>query len=95
MKAAILALALLAGCASQPQQEQVPTIPLEALSQQLVPGQTTRDQALALAPPAQRIRFDSGYQAWLYHYPTAAGPAEYVVLFAPSGIVAKTRRREP
>lgn len=95
MKAAILMLALLAGCVSQPQQEQVPTVPLAALSQQLVPGQTTREQALAFAEPAQRIRFDSGYEAWLYHYPAAAGPAEYVVLFAPSGIVAKTRRREP
>jgi len=95
MKAAVLALALLAGCAVQPQQEEVPTVPLAALSQQLVPGQTTREQARALAEPAQRIRFDSGFEVWLYHYPTAAGPAEYVVLFAPSGVIAKTRRREP
>ena len=95
MRAALLTLTLLAGCASQPRQEEVPTVPLAALSQQLVPGQTTREQARVLAEPAQRIRFDSGYEAWLYHYPTAAGPAEYVVLFAPSGIIAKTRRREP
>lgn len=95
MRVCALAFVLLAGCAIQPQREEVPTVPLAALSQQLVPGQTTREQARALAEPAQRIRFDSGYEAWLYHYPTAAGPAEYVVLFAPSGIVAKTRRREP
>ena len=95
MRAAFIAGALLAGCAIEPQQEEVPTLPLAALSQQLVPGQATREQARALAEPAQRIRFDSGYEAWLYHYPTTAGPAEYVVLFAPSGIVAKTRRRDP
>ena len=95
MRAATLVCALLAGCAVQPQQQEVPTVPLAALSQQLVPGQTTREQARALAEPAQRIRFDSGYEAWLYHYPAAAGPAEYVVLFAPSGVIAKTRRREP
>lgn len=95
MRAAVLAFAALAGCAAQPQQEQVPTVPLAALAQQLVPGQTTREQARALAEPAQRIRFDSGYEAWLYHYPTPAGPAEYVVLFAPSGVIAKARQREP
>lgn len=88
-RTALLAL-LLAGCASAPPEE-IRTVPLEALSRQIVAGHSTRAQALALAEPAQRIAFDSGYEAWLYHYPATGGVGEFVVLFAPSGIVHKTR----
>ena len=66
-------------------------LPLAALTQQIVAGQTTREQARALADPAQRIVFDSGYEAWLYHYPAPGGSGEYVVLFGPGGVVHKTR----
>ena len=89
MKAALVAM-LLAGCASAPKQE-LPMLPLAALTQQIVAGQTTREQARALADPAQRIVFDSGYEAWLYHYPAPGGSGEYVVLFGPGGVVHKTR----
>jgi hypothetical protein len=90
MRSAPLLALLLAGCASAPQ-EAIRTVPLDALSQHIVAGQGTREQARALAEPAQRIVFDSGYEAWLYHYPAPGGIGEYVVLFAPSGIVHKTR----
>lgn len=89
MKALAIVALLLAGCASTP--EEIRTVPLDALSLRIVAGQTTREQARALAEPALRIVFDSGYEAWLYHYPAPAGVGEYVVLFAPTGIVHKTR----
>ncbi|MFD2365557.1 hypothetical protein [Pseudoduganella sp. GCM10020061] len=88
---ALIAALLLAGCASAPQQE-IRTVPLDALTGQIVAGHTTREQARALGEPVQRIRFDSGYEAWLYNYPGPAGAiGEYVILFAPSGVVHKTR----
>lgn len=95
MKAVIIMAALLAGCAGTPRQEQVPTVPLASLAQQIVAGQTTREQARAVAEPAQRIAFPSGYEAWLYHFPAGAGAGEFVVLFDPSGVVRKTRQRLP
>lgn len=90
MKALPLVALLLAGCASAPEKE-IRTVPLAALTQQIVAGQTTREQARTLAEPEQRIAFDSGYEAWLYHYPATGGIGEFVVLFAPSGLVHKTR----
>ena len=90
MKTMLVAAVLLAGCASAPREE-IRTLPLATLSQQLVAGQTTREQARALGEPARRIAFDSGYEAWLYHYPAPGGIGEYVVLFGPAGVVHKTR----
>jgi len=90
MRAPVAFALLLAGCASAPREE-IRTVPLEALTQQVVGGRTTREQARALAEPEQRIVFDSGYEAWMYHYPAPGGIGEFVVLFAPSGVVHKTR----
>lgn len=39
--------------------------------------------------PAAAIRFDTGYEVWAYRY----GKSEFSVLFAPSGVVEKTRLR--
>lgn len=43
------------------------------------------------------IGFDSGFEVWVYQYGEGDRKTpvknEYVVLFAPSGIVAKTRLR--
>ena len=38
---------------------------------------------------AATIRFDTGYEVWAYRY----GKTEFSVLFAPSGVVEKTRLR--
>jgi hypothetical protein len=38
---------------------------------------------------AAAIRFDTGYEVWAYRY----GKTEFSVLFAPSGVVEKTRLR--
>ena len=62
----------------------------------IVAGQTTKAQTRALLGPATEIRFDSGYAIWVYREKAAqpgADRAEFVILFAPSGIAKKTRLR--
>lgn len=91
-----------AGCAVAPQQTLVPEARLE---QYLSVGRTTTEQALAaLGAPSLTVKFDSGYQAWLYEYAApgahatgkdAPPTAECVVLFDRDGIVKKIRRRLP
>lgn len=95
---------ILAGCAATP-----PAPPglvaAERLVQAPAPGTSTMQQVQAALGPATTVRFDSGYQVWLYLYQPAPalppGPggktqyAEFVILFGPDGVVVKTRRREP
>ncbi|MCJ0762905.1 hypothetical protein [Variovorax terrae] len=62
----------------------------------LVPPGTTRAEVLAALGSAGMIRFDSGFEVWVYPAAArqrAAGQAEFVVLFDPAGIVRKTRLR--
>lgn len=68
-------------------------------------GKSTRSDVLAALGNARVISFDNGYDEWIYRFAaeapanetparTAAVPkTEFVVLFAASGIVAKTRLR--
>jgi hypothetical protein len=59
----------------------------------------------ALGKPLKQLRFDSGYQVWLYQRPPARtlppGPdrrpqmSEQVLLFGPGGATLRMRRREP
>ena len=62
-------------------------------------GRTTKAAVLAALGPATVVRFDSGYEVWVYREKLAKAPtsgasgAEFVVLFAPSGTVKKTRIR--
>ena len=73
----------------------------------VVVGKSTKADVLAALGQTQAIRFDSGYEVWVYLLASAEAapriatsdkawppaPAEFVVLFAPSGVVAKTRVR--
>ena len=95
MKRALIALLLLAGCATgtAPPGTQVAA---ERLQQTVIPGATTKAQLLAAFGPTKNVVFDSGYEAWVYQSPAGAGGfAEFVVLINPAGIVAKTRTRPP
>lgn len=80
------------------------------LEQTVIIGHSTKVQVLAQLGPTTNIRFDSGYEVWLYKYVprnTQQGPqwpfsnqtderaVEFVILFDPNGVVRKTRRREP
>ena len=59
-------------------------------------GSSTQAEVIAALGPTNRIRFASGYEVWLYHYPgggRAAQNSEFVLLFAPSGVLVKTRMR--
>lgn len=86
---------LLAACASQPAPPGT-VIAAERLAQSVVAGRTTKAELLAAFGPTRSVRFDSGYEAWVYQSPAGGGKfAEFVVLIDPSGLVTKTRRRSP
>ena len=62
----------------------------------VVIGQSTKADVLAALGPATTIRFDSGQEVWVYRGKPLRAPAtgaEFVILFAPSGMVQKTRIR--
>jgi outer membrane protein assembly factor BamE (lipoprotein component of BamABCDE complex) len=68
----------------------------QAAQARLVPGQTTKAQVAAALGPATVVHFDSGYEVWVYQQKDARAdrePDELVVLFAPDGVVKKTRVR--
>ena len=92
----ILCAALLAACATQNAAPPGAQVPAERLQQTVVVGQTTRAQLLAAFGPTKNVRFDSGFETWVYQSPAGDGRfAEFVVLIDPAGVVAKTRTRAP
>ena len=92
----ILCAALLTGCATQNAAPPGAQIAAERLQQTVIAGQTTKAQLLAAFGPTKHVRFDSGYEAWVYQSPAGGGQfAEFVVLIDPAGVVSKTRTRAP
>ncbi|MBD8658042.1 hypothetical protein IFT68_20730 [Oxalobacteraceae sp. CFBP 13730] len=92
----VLCTALLAGCATLNTAPPGAQVPAERLQQTVVAGQTTRAQLLAAFGPTKNVRFDSGFETWVYQSPAGNGQfAEFVVLIDPAGVVAKTRIRAP
>jgi len=92
----VLCIALLAGCATQNAAPPGAQVPAERLQQTVVAGQTTKAQLLAAFGPTKNVRFNSGFETWVYQSPAGAGQfAEFVVLIDPAGVVAKTRTRAP
>jgi len=89
----LCAAILLAGCASQPAPPGA-VVAAERLTQSVVAGRTSKAELLATFGPTKNVRFDSGYEAWVYQSPAGGGQfSEFVVLIDPSGIVSKTRTR--
>jgi len=78
---------LLMGCAGAGAQR-LATIEAQGAGN-VVAGKSTKADVLALLGKTASIAFDSGYEVWAYQ----AGKSEFVILFAPSGIVARTRMR--
>ncbi len=73
-----------------------PLMSMQAAQDAVVAGQTTQALAMATLGPATEIQFDSGYTVWVYRAragESQASRAELVILFAPSGVVKKTRLR--
>ena len=90
-----LLLVALAGCASTPPPPGV-QVAAERLAQSVVPGRTTKAELLAAFGQTRTVRFDSGYEVWLYQSPAGGGRfTEFVILVDPAGIVSKTRQRAP
>jgi hypothetical protein len=70
----------------------------QAASDAVVVGKSSKSEVEASLGKATEIKFDSGYEVWVYRQKApgrAATPTEFVVLFAPSGLVKKTRIRPP
>jgi hypothetical protein len=94
--ACLCCLIVLAGCASPPPAPPGTQVAAERLAQGIVPGRTTKDELLATFGPTRHVRFDSGYEAWVYQSPAGAGRfSEFVILIDPQGVVKKTRQRAP
>lgn len=105
MRAALAACAMLAGCALvQPQPK--PEAPLgpgevrsaHAAQDALAVGKSTKPDVRAALGEAVVVDFASGYEVWVYRERPAekekpAPRAELVLLFAPSGVLAKARVR--
>jgi hypothetical protein len=73
-----------------------PGLSMQAASEAVAIGQSTQQEVMAALGPATVVRFDSGYEVWVYRrnpLRSEAANAEFVILFAPSGIVKKTRIR--
>ena len=99
----------LAGCASafRSAKPELPpfrdaSMSLQAASDTITLGKTTKAEALATLGPATVVKFDSGFEVWVYRSYQTNGPkspdadvapAEFVILFTPKGIVSKTRIR--
>lgn len=91
----LLCAALLAGCAAAPPPPGA-IVAAERLSATVVAGRTTKADLLAAFGPTRSVRFDSGYEAWVYHMPAGDGRyGEFVLLIDPTGVVSKTRTRAP
>jgi len=92
LAACALAVALVAGCATQPAAPPGTQVDAARLAQAVVAGRSTRAELLAAFGPTRSIRFDSGYEAWVYQSPAGGGAfTEFVVLIDPQGVVSKTR----
>ena len=73
-----------------------PGMSMQSAKDLVVIGEATRADVMAALGPATVVKFDSGFEVWVYRAKSPesnVGPAEFVLLFAPSGIVKKARLR--
>ena len=93
--AALAAALLLGACAGTPAPPGVQADQARLVAA-TVPGVATRASVKAALGATHGVAFDSGAEVWLYQVPRGAGRfAEFVILFDRSGVVSKTRQREP
>ncbi len=102
---AVLSSVLLAGCAARggwfgpdelgpPFSDPELTVPAAALL--VRQGESRKAEVIDRLGPAQVLRFDSGYEAWVYRSRggrDARATPELVLLFDPSGVLARLRAR--
>ena len=71
-----------------------PAMSIQSAYAAIAIGTSTRAEVLMALGPAIVVKFDSGHEVWVYRDKSpekAVTPAELVILFAPSGVVKKTR----
>ena len=95
--------ACMAGCAA-PGASLLTAVSAQNTRNAITIGKSTRPDVIAALGKTAVIRFESGFEVWVYQV-TGDTPAnlgwrkpvttEFVVLFAPSGVVTKTRIRPP
>ena len=69
---------------------------MQSASDSVTLGKTSKADVIAMLGAATVINFDSGYEVWVYRAKSrgsAEAKAELVILFAPDGVVRKTRLR--
>jgi hypothetical protein len=103
VKILLVLCVVIAGCAvSQPSPKPTPLGPGEipsarAAADLLTLGSTTKSDVRAALGEAAVVDFPSGYEVWVYRQRAEEKPpapaAELVLLFEPSGMLAKTRVR--
>lgn len=99
MKAIFAACALLGGCAlmQPPPKPAPPPFDPHGLLSAVTIGTSTKADVRAALGEALVVDFPSGYEVWVYRAPVQEKPpasgAELVLLFDPSGVLAKTRVR--
>jgi hypothetical protein len=105
LRRVLAACALLGGCAAvqpPPKKVDAPLRPGEILSAQAAAdavtiGKSTKADVRAALGEAVVIDFESGYEVWVYRErlreKATPPPAEFVLLFTPSGVLAKRRIR--
>ena len=104
MRAILAACALVGGCALvQPRPPVAEAAPLgpgeirsaEAANHAVAIGKSTKADVRATFGEAVVVDFDSGYEVWVYREPprekATLPQTEFVLLFHPSGTLAKTR----
>lgn len=73
-----------------------PTMSMQSAKELIIPGQTTKADVVAALGNTTAVKFDSGYEVWVYRAgsrESSASKAEFVILFTPSGVAKKTRLR--
>lgn len=91
--ALVAVLVLTGSCAVPAPQPEIST--LGPAFERLLIGTSTRAEAQAALGRAIVVDFDSGYEVWVYREQLRDQPAaEFVLLFEPSGILKKKRRKQ-
>lgn len=81
-----------AGCAA-PRGSSGTSISADNARNAIVIGRSTKAEVIAALGKTTVVSFDSGFEVWIYLIAQPPGRNEFVVLFSPTGVVAKTRIR--
>ena len=73
-----------------------PALSMQSASDSIIIGKSSKADVMTALGSTTVINFDSGSEVWVYRAKSrgpAEAKAEFVILFAPDGVVKKTRLR--